>query len=55
MKNIFSYWQVWAILSAIFAALTAIFAKVGIEKINSDFATFIKDDSDLIRAWNYSF
>ncbi len=42
MKNIFSYWQVWAILSAIFAALTAIFAKVGIEKINSDFATFIR-------------
>ncbi len=42
MKNLFSYWQVWAVLSAIFAALTAIFAKVGIEKINSDFATFIR-------------
>lgn len=42
MKNLFSYWQVWAFLSAIFAALTAIFAKVGIEKINSDFATFIR-------------
>ncbi len=35
-------WQIWAILSAIFAALTAIFAKVGIEGINSDFATFIR-------------
>ena len=35
-------WQFWAILSAIFAALTAIFAKVGIENINSDFATFIR-------------
>jgi bacterial/archaeal transporter family protein len=42
LKNIFSYWQFWAVLSAVFAALTAIFAKVGIEKINSDFATFIR-------------
>ncbi|MEW6452053.1 MAG: EamA family transporter [Pseudomonadota bacterium] len=37
-----SSWQLWAILSAVFAALTAIFAKVGIENINSDFATFIR-------------
>lgn len=35
-------WQVWAVLSAAFAALTAIFAKVGIENVNSDFATFIR-------------
>jgi transporter family protein len=35
-------WQFWAVLSALFAALTAIFAKVGIENINSDFATFIR-------------
>ncbi len=35
-------WQIWALLSAGFAALTAIFAKVGIETINSDFATFIR-------------
>jgi bacterial/archaeal transporter family protein len=35
-------WQFWALLSAAFAALTAIFAKVGIENINSDFATFIR-------------
>ncbi|MGB8353708.1 MAG: EamA family transporter [Chthoniobacteraceae bacterium] len=35
-------WQFWAVLSAIFAALTAIFAKVGIQNINSDFATFIR-------------
>ena len=38
----FSSWQLWAILSAVFAALTAIFAKVGIENVNSDFATFIR-------------
>jgi len=35
-------WQFWAVLSAIFASLTAIFAKVGIEGINSDFATLIR-------------
>jgi transporter family protein len=29
-------------MSAVFAALTAIFAKIGIENINSDFATFIR-------------
>ncbi len=38
----FSSWQVWAILSALFAALTAIFAKVGVENISSDLATFIR-------------
>ena len=35
-------WQVWALLSATFAALTAIFAKVGVENVNSDFATLIR-------------
>lgn len=35
-------WQLWAVLSAVFAALTAIFAKVGVENINSDLATFIR-------------
>jgi transporter family protein len=35
-------WQIWALLSAAFAALTAIFAKIGIEAINSDFATLIR-------------
>jgi bacterial/archaeal transporter family protein len=37
-----SSWQLWAVLSAIFAALTAIFAKVGVEGINSDLATLIR-------------
>jgi len=40
--TVYSSWQFWAVLSAIFAALTAIFAKVGIENVNSDFATFIR-------------
>lgn len=35
-------WQFWALLSAAFAALTAIFAKVGVESVNSDLATFIR-------------
>jgi len=35
-------WQLWAVLSAVFAALTAIFAKVGVENVNADFATFIR-------------
>ena len=42
MRNIFLAWQFWALLSAAFAALTAIFAKIGIENVNSDFATFIR-------------
>ncbi|MCX7308683.1 MAG: EamA family transporter [Afipia sp.] len=35
-------WLMWALLSAAFAALTAIFAKVGVENIDSDLATFIR-------------
>jgi transporter family protein len=35
-------WQSWAFLSAVFAALTAIFAKVGVSDINSDMVTLIR-------------
>ena len=35
-------WQFWALLAAVFAALTAIFAKIGISDIDSDLATFIR-------------
>jgi transporter family protein len=35
-------WFYWALLSAAFAALTAIFAKIGLEGIDSDFATLIR-------------
>jgi transporter family protein len=35
-------WQVWAFLSALFAALTAILAKVGVEAVDPDVATFIR-------------
>src|SRR3989454_651259 len=37
-----SSWLPWALLSALFAALTAIFAKVGIDGIDSDFATLFR-------------
>lgn len=35
-------WVYWALLSAMFAALTAIFAKIGIQGVNSDFASLIR-------------
>ena len=35
-------WFFWAVLSACFAALTAIFAKIGIQGVDSDFATLIR-------------
>jgi transporter family protein len=35
-------WFYWAMLSAIFAALTAIFAKIGIQGVDSDLATLIR-------------
>ncbi len=37
-----NHWLVWATLSACFAALTAIFAKVGLRQIDSDLATLIR-------------
>lgn len=35
-------WLPWALLSALFAAMTALFGKIGVEQINSDMATFIR-------------
>jgi bacterial/archaeal transporter family protein len=35
-------WLPWALLSAVFAALTAIFAKVGLEGVDSDYATLLR-------------
>ncbi|MBS3649090.1 EamA family transporter [Pseudaminobacter sp. 19-2017] len=36
------YWQFWAVLSAVFAAMTAILAKLGVAGVNSDFATLVR-------------
>jgi bacterial/archaeal transporter family protein len=35
-------WYYWALMSAVFAALTAIFAKIGIQGVNSDLATLVR-------------
>jgi transporter family protein len=42
MKQALSGWLFWAFASACFAALTAIFAKIGVAEVNSDFATFLR-------------
>ena len=42
MKNLAISWPFWTLLSAGFAALTAIFAKVGVEAVNPNLATFIR-------------
>ena len=44
-------WWVYALLSAFFAALTTIFAKIGIKDVNSDLATAIRTIVILIIAW----
>lgn len=35
-------WFLWAVLSAVFAALTAIFAKIGLKGVDSDYATLVR-------------
>lgn len=42
MGTIGGSWQAWALLSAFFAALTAVFAKVGVDAVSSDLATLIR-------------
>ena len=44
-------WYVFALLSALFAALTAIFAKIGVKDVNPDLATAIRTVVILIVAW----
>lgn len=48
-------WWIYALLSAFFAALTAIFAKVGIKGVNTDLATAIRTIVILIIAWGIAF
>ena len=48
-------WFVFAVLSAVFAALTSILAKVGIEGVNSNLATAIRTMVVLIMAWGMVF
>ncbi len=44
-------WWIYALLSAFFAALTAIFAKVGVENVNSNLATAVRTVVVLIMIW----
>ena len=46
-----SMWLVFAVLSAVFAALTSILAKVGIDNVNSNLATAIRTLVVLVMAW----
>jgi transporter family protein len=48
-------WFTFAILAAIFAALTSIFAKIGIDSINSNLATAIRTAVVLVMAWGIVF
>src|SRR5450631_1296879 len=45
-------WFIWALLSAFFAGLTAVLAKVGVEHVNSNLATAIRTVVILIFAWS---
>ncbi|GAC1380893.1 MAG: EamA family transporter [Ginsengibacter sp.] len=44
-------WWIYALLSALFAALTAIFAKIGIKNVDTDLATAIRTAVILVLAW----
>lgn len=48
-------WAVFAVLSAVFAALTSILAKVGIDGVNSNLATAIRTVVVVIMAWGMVF
>lgn len=48
-------WWIYALLSALFAALTAVFAKIGIKEVNSDLATAIRTVVILVVAWSIVF
>lgn len=48
-------WKYYALLSAFFAALTAIFAKIGVKDINSDLATAIRTSVILFITWGIVF
>lgn len=48
-------WILFALLSALFAALTSILAKIGIENVNSNLATAIRTVVVLVMAWGIVF
>ncbi len=48
-------WLAWALLSALFAALTAILAKVGVANVNPNLATAIRTTVILVFTWGIAF
>lgn len=48
-------WCILAVLSAVFAALTSIFAKIGVENVNSNLATALRTIVVLLMAWGMVF
>jgi transporter family protein len=48
-------WIVWALLSALFAATTAIFAKLGVSGVDSNFATAVRTSVVVLLAWGIAF
>lgn len=55
IKGVSNMWVIYALLSAFFAALTSILAKIGIENINSNLATAIRTVVVLVMAWGIVF
>ena len=51
MNAILNHWLPWALLSAFFAGLTAVLAKVGVEGVNSNLATAIRTTVVLLFTW----
>ena len=51
MENSSNLWWIYALLSAFFAALTTIFAKIGIENIDANLATAIRTIVVILMAW----
>ena len=48
-------WFIYALLSAVFAALTSILAKIGIDGVNSNLATAIRTVVVVMMAWEWYF
>lgn len=55
MQTNIEVWWIYALLSSIFAALTTIFAKIGVENVNSNLATAIRTIVILVIAWGIVF
>ena len=55
MESSFNTWWLFALLSAFFAALTTIFAKLGVQNIDANLATAIRTVVIMIVAWGFVF